>query len=184
MPFDVVQLALQEILLVTPTVIRDERGYFLESYKSEEFRQLGIPDLFVQDNHSRSAIHVVRGLHYQIHPRAQAKLVRCCRGAIFDVCVDIRKHSATFGRWVGAELTEENCSMLYVPVGFAHGFVSLAEGSEIIYKCSAEYSRDHDRGIFWNDPAIGIRWPVRNPVLSSKDMNNPCLSEVDEIYLL
>jgi dTDP-4-dehydrorhamnose 3,5-epimerase len=182
MPFTAERLQIPDVLLITPTVFRDDRGFFVETYKAAELAALGITAVFVQDNHSKSAKSVVRGLHYQVHPKPQAKLVRCCRGAIYDVCVDIRKGSPTFGRWVGAELTEENCRMMYVPVGFAHGFAALTEGAEIIYKCSAEYSRDHDRGILWNDPAIGIRWPVAEPVLSAKDQKNPLLRDAENTF--
>ncbi len=183
MPFKATGVDIESVLVIEPAVFRDGRGAFSETYRYSEFTRLGIDDRFLQDNHSQSSKNVVRGLHYQIAPKAQAKLIRCCRGKIFDVCVDIRKGSPTFGRWFGLELTEENFRMLYIPRGFAHGFASLSEGAEIIYKCSEEYSRDHDRGILWNDPAIGIRWPVQNPILSEKDMKNPPLKDADNAFV-
>jgi len=183
MPFTVSRLAIPEVLLIEPAVFRDNRGFFLESYKQSEFTALGIPENFVQDNHSQSAKDVLRGLHYQIHPNIQGKLVRCCRGKIFDVCVDIRKGSPTFSKWVSAELCEESCRMMYVPPGFAHGFVALTDHAEIIYKCTREFSRDHDRGILWNDPQIGIQWPVDHPILSEKDKANPVLKDADNTFV-
>ncbi len=183
MPFTVSRLSIPEVLLIEPTMFRDSRGFFLESYKQSDFAKLGITENFVQDNHSQSAKNVLRGLHYQIHPNIQGKLVRCLRGKIFDVCVDIRKGSPTFSRWVSAELTEENCRMMYVPPGFAHGFVALTDRAEIMYKCTKEFSRDHDRGILWNDPAVGIQWPVENPILSEKDKANPKLKDADNTFM-
>ena len=160
-----------------PALFRDARGVFFECYKESDFARLGIRELFRQDNCSRSAKNVLRGLHYQSSPKAQGKLIRCSRGAIFDVCVDIRKDSPTFARWISAELTDENCRLLYVPPGYAHGFVALTDGVEVLYKCTAEYSKEHDRGVLWNDPAIAIKWPVPNPVLSEKDQRNPLLRD-------
>ena len=166
-------------MLVEPKVLRDGRGFFMETYKHSDFQAAGIKEHFVQDNHSRSAKHVLRGLHYQKGPAGQGKLVRCSRGKIFDVAVDIRKGSPTFRRWAGMELSEENSLMLYIPPGFAHGFVVLSDGAEIIYKCTAEYSPEDERGIIWNDPDIKIAWPVKEPVLSGKDGENPPLRDTD-----
>ena len=133
----------------------------------------------MQDNHSKSTYGVLRGLHYQKNPKAQGKLVRCIKGKILDVAVDIRKGSPTFGKWVSAILSEENKHMLYVPVGFAHGFAVLSEEAEVLYKTTDEYSPEHDRGILWNDPEIGIDWQVENPIISEKDKNLPLLKDAD-----
>ena len=154
----------------------DERGFFLETYNAGRFRELGIGDAFVQDNHSRSRRGVLRGLHYQ-EPNAQGKLVRCSSGAIYDVAVDIRVGSPTFGKWYGVELSGENRRMLWVPPGYAHGFCALTDDADMIYKCTALYDAKSDRAIAWNDPAIGIRWPLADPIVSAKDAAAPHLAE-------
>ena len=177
MPFQFKNLEIPGIIVVDPLVLRDERGFFMETYKHSDFHAAGIKEHFVQDNHSRSSKHVLRGLHYQKGPAGQGKLVRCNRGKIFDVAVDIRKGSPTFKRWAGAELSEENSMMLYIPPGFAHGFVVLSDGAEIIYKCTVEYSPANERGIIWNDPDINITWPVKEPILSGRDRENPLLRD-------
>jgi dTDP-4-dehydrorhamnose 3,5-epimerase len=177
------RLDIPEVALVEPLVFEDERGFFVETYKYSEFLCVGIKEHFVQDNHSRSNENVLRGLHYQKNPRAQGKLVRCIHGKIFDVAVDIRKGSPTYARWVGVELSGENRRILYVPVGFAHGFVALGGATEIIYKCTGEYSPADDRGIIWNDPEIGIHWPVKRPVLSAKDSRLPVLEDADNNFM-
>jgi dTDP-4-dehydrorhamnose 3,5-epimerase len=182
MPFEFKQLAIPEVVIVVPKVFGDARGFFLEFYKHSEFAQAGIREHFVQDNHSKSLKGVLRGLHYQKHPHAQGKLVRCLTGRIFDVAVDIRKGSPSFGKWVGVELTAENNSMLYVPPGFAHGFLVLSDSAEVLYKCTAEYASADDRGIIWNDPDIGIQWPLSNPVLSEKDKVHPPLRSADNNF--
>ncbi len=182
MPFEFNRLALPDVILVIPKIFGDPRGFFLEFYKHSDFVKGGIPEHFVQDNHSKSARGVLRGLHYQKNPHAQGKLVRCLTGRIFDVAVDIRKGSPRFGAWVGAELTGENSHMLYVPPGFAHGFVVLSESVEVVYKCTTEYAPSADRGIIWNDPEIGIRWPITDPVLSEKDCAQPPLSKADNNF--
>ena len=156
------------MLLIEPKVFGDARGFFMETYRADAFRAAGIPDTFVQDNHSRSARGVLRGLHYQ-EPNAQGKLVRCTRGAIFDVAVDIRRGSPSFGRWFGVELSDANKLMLWIPPGFAHGFCAMEDGSDLVYKCTTLYDQTNDRAILWNDPAIGIQWPIESPVLSAKD---------------
>ena len=179
MSFIFSRLEILDVILIVPELKGDSRGFFLETYKHSDFRSGGIPEAFVQDNHSRSSRNVLRGLHYQNAPKAQGKLVRCLRGAIFDVCVDIRKNSPTFGRWVGKELSEENRLMLYLPPGFAHGFVVRSEIAEVMYKCTEEYAPELDRGILWNDPAIGIAWDCAEPVLSQKDLKHPRLAEAD-----
>lgn len=179
MPFDFKKLAIDGLLLVTPKVFGDERGFFMETYKKSEFMAAGVNVEFIQDNHSRSVKGVLRGLHFQKAPMAQGKLVRCIMGAIFDVAVDIRKNSPTFGKWVGEVLSEDNKKMMWIPEGFAHGFLTISDFAEIIYKVSgAEYSPAHDSGIKWDDPNIGIKWPltehgITKPVLSEKDEKLP-----------
>src|SRR5262249_30254453 len=162
------------VLLVEPTIFGDSRGYFMETWHAEQFRQAGINLPFVQDNQSRSARGVLRGLHYQ-EPNPQGKLVRCSRGALFDVAVGIRVGSRHFGRWFGAELSEENRRMLWIPPGFAHGFCALSDVADLAYKCTAFYDAAADRAIAWNDPEIGIAWPISTPALSPKDAAAPRL---------
>src|SRR2546426_563874 len=172
-----------DVILLEPRVFGDDRGWFMETYKQSEFAAKGIPFTFSQDNHSRSsASGVIRGLHYQKDPAAQGKLVRCIVGAVYDVAVDIRKGSPTYGRWVGVELTAKGRHMLWVPAGFAHGFCTLTDVSEVVYKTTAEYSAAHDRGFRWNDPAVGVSWPVKAPVLSPKDAQAPPLAEADNNF--
>ena len=182
MPFDFTPMAIPEVVLIVPRVFGDPRGRFLEIYKHSEFVAAGIPEHFVQDNYSRSVRGVLRGLHYQKGPRAQGKLVRCVKGTIFDVAVDIRKGSPTYAQWIGQELSEENNLMLYVPPGFAHGFLTLSESAEVLYKCTAEYSPDHDRGIIWNDPDVNISWVVTGPLLSEKDKALPALRDAENDF--
>ena len=175
------KLAIPEIVKITPARFGDSRGYFSEVFKDEWFRSNVADTAFVQDNQSLSATPgTVRGLHFQLDPFAQGKLVRCIAGAIFDVAVDIRVGSPTFGKWVGAELTPENGDQLWVPAGFAHGFATLAPDSIIHYKVTAPYSAAHDRGVLWNDPAIGIDWPLPEgqAVLSDKDKVQPRLADL------
>lgn len=183
MPFEFERLEIPEVISIKPKVFGDERGFFMETYKFSDFAGAGIKEGFVQDNHSKSSRGVLRGLHYQKDPNGQGKLVRCIRGRIFDVAVDIRKNSPTFGRWVGAELSENNNIMLYIPPAFAHGFAVLSESAEIIYKCTKEYSPDDDRGIIWNDPDINITWPISAPVLSRKDAEHPPLAKADNNFI-
>ena len=181
MPFDFVRLEIPEVILVKPERFSDDRGFFMETYKKSEFEKAGITDEFVQDNHSRSIKGVLRGLHYQLEPKAQGKLIRCIRGRIWDVAVDIRIGSPTFGRYVAVELSEENGFMLWIPKGFAHGFLTLSKEAEVIYKVSgAEYSLEHERSIRWNDPDINVEWPLEGePVLSPKDRNAPFLKDAE-----
>ena len=179
MPFTFRQTEIPEVILIEPRIFPDGRGFFLESYKYSAFKEANITDIFVQDNHSQSVRGVLRGLHYQKHPAAQAKLIRIISGEVFDVAVDIRKGSPTFGRWVGATLSAENKKMLYIPQGFAHGFLVLSERAELLYKVTAEYSAQNERGIIWNDPHIGITWPITDPLLSGKDRELPLLSGAD-----
>lgn len=178
MPFSFKKLEIEDVILVTPQVFGDSRGFFMESYQKSVFEQNGIKDDFNQDNHSKSTKGVLRGLHYQTNPKAQAKLVRCPRGKIFDVAVDLRKNSPTFGKWVGEILSEENKNMLYIPAGFAHGFVVLSDEAELLYKASNEYSPQNDRGIRWNDPEINVDWRIDlEPLISEKDSKQPYLKE-------
>ncbi len=158
-----------DVLLVETRVFRDERGHFLESYHQRDFARLGLTAQFVQDNHSRSRAGVLRGLHYQDLTAPMGKLVRCTRGAVFDVAVDLRVGSSTFGRWVGVELTEDNARQLWVPVGFAHGFLALAEWAEVQYKCSGFYTPAAEAVLRWDDPDLGIAWPWEAPLVSPRD---------------
>jgi len=180
MQFEPTKIA--DVVLVTPEKIGDHRGYFSETFRSDVFGQnIGIFS-FVQDNQSYSAeVGTVRGLHFQLEPRAQGKLVRCIAGSILDVAVDIRRGSPTFGQYVEAELTAENGCQLWIPTGFAHGFCTLRPNSIIAYKTTDYYSRDHDRGVLWNDPELDIRWPVavEKAVLSSKDRMQPLLADLE-----
>jgi dTDP-4-dehydrorhamnose 3,5-epimerase len=181
-PFKFTRLDVPDLVLVDPTSFDDERGSFRETYKHSDFVQTGIPAHFVQDNYSRSIRNVLRGLHYQLDPKAQGKLVTCLRGAILDIAVDIRKGSPSFGRWIGRELTGQNKLMLYVPAGFAHGFLTLSETAEVLYKCTEEYSPSHDRGIIWNDPQLNIAWGVDAPLLSDKDRGHPHLRDAENNF--
>ena len=167
------------VVLIEPDVHRDHRGFFLESYTRDKFAGGGVTGDFVQDNHSCSAAAgVLRGLHFQNPPFAQSKLVRVTRGAIYDVAVDLRKSSPTFGQWRGYRLSDENFNLLFVPVGFAHGFCTLVDNTEVQYKVDRPYAPTADTGIRWNDPSVGIEWPVKEPVLSDKDKNLPFLREI------
>jgi dTDP-4-dehydrorhamnose 3,5-epimerase len=160
-----------EVVLIRPRVFGDARGFFLESWEERKFAAAGIDVRFVQDNHSRSARHTLRGLHYQIQ-QPQGKLVRVVSGAVFDVAVDVRRSSATFGQWVGVELTAENHEMLWVPPGFAHGFVVLSEYADFLYRCTDFYAPPYERAIRWDDSDIGVQWPLppgAEPLLSTKD---------------
>ena len=170
--------------MIEPDRFVDQRGFFAETYSQRVYAELGINENFVQDNHSLSAeIGTVRGLHFQAPPHAQAKLVRCGRGAIFDVAVDIRKGSETYGKWVGYELSAANGAQLFIPAGFAHGFATLQPDSEIIYKCSDYYAPETEGALRWDDPAIGIDWPLQSAViLSEKDAVAPVLADLDSPF--
>ncbi|MCX7681516.1 MAG: dTDP-4-dehydrorhamnose 3,5-epimerase [Anaerolineae bacterium] len=180
MPFRFQRLEIPDIIMIEPHVFGDPRGFFMETYKKSEFAAHGITEEFVQSNYSRSVRGTLRGLHYQKPPRAQGKLVMVLRGEVFDVAVDIRTHSPTYGRWVGMVLSEQNRRMLYIPVGFAHGFCVLSEEADFFYLVTAEYAPELDAGIIWNDPTIAIAWPVAEPLLSPKDARLPRLKEVEE----
>ncbi|HWP58566.1 MAG TPA: dTDP-4-dehydrorhamnose 3,5-epimerase [Candidatus Acidoferrales bacterium] len=182
MPFQITSLEIPDVILAQAKTINDERGFFLEAYKRSELTRGGIRCNFVQDNHSRSRRGVLRGLHFQKQPAAQAKLVWVARGEIFDVAVDIRKGSPTYGQWVGEILSDKNHRLLYIPEGFAHGFVVLSEEADVIYKVSAEYSPEHERGIIWNDPTLRIDWPIEDPLLSPKDAQLPRLENADSNF--
>ena len=173
------------LIHINPKRHGDHRGFFAETYSRRKYSKLGIDVEFVQDNHSLSReVGTLRGLHFQAPPQAQAKLVRCGRGAIFDVAVDIRRGSPTYGEWKGYKLTAENGEQLYIPVGFAHGFVTLMPDSEIVYKCSDYYAPETEGAILWNDPDIGIEWPTgAEPILSEKDAVAPLLSELESPFI-
>jgi dTDP-4-dehydrorhamnose 3,5-epimerase len=174
-PFVFKSLEIVEIILVEPRVFEDNRGFFVETYKVSDFVTSGIKENFVQDNHSRSTRGTIRGLHYQNPPYAQGKLIRVVRGEIFDVAIDIRKGSPTYGKWVNVILSEENKNMIYIPEGFAHGFCVLSEIAEVIYKTTNIYSPEAEAGIIWNDKSLDIGWPVKAPILSEKDKKWPTL---------
>lgn len=173
--------AIKDVILIQPTVITDSRGYFMETFQKKVFFENGFSEEFVQDNVSRSVLGTLRGLHYQLAPFSQAKLVRVFRGKVYDVAVDLRKNSATFGQWVGEELSEENKLSLFIPAGFAHGFYVLSDVAEFTYKCSQFYNKPAERGIVWNDPDLGIQWPViqGKVVLSDKDKMLPLLKHAE-----
>lgn len=171
---------LDGVKIIEPKVFKDNRGFFMESFNFKKFEELGLEFDFIQDNHSLSVDKdVIRGLHYQRNPKAQTKLVRVITGAIYDVAVDIRKDSPTFGQWVGVTLSEDNHRMLVVPKGFAHGFCTLKENTHVQYKVDDYYSAENDKGILWNDPMLAIDWPTSNPILSKKDARQPLLNDAE-----
>ncbi|MBU5673834.1 dTDP-4-dehydrorhamnose 3,5-epimerase [Paenibacillus brevis] len=173
-------LKLGGAVLLEPVVHGDHRGFFMESYNGAVMKQFGIYESFVQDSQSLSEEPgVLRGLHYQLNPKAQTKLVRVLSGAIYDVILDIRRNSPTFGQWIGVILSEFNKRQLLVPKGFAHGFCTLVPNTQVFYKVDEYYSPEHDRGILWNDPELNIDWPTPNPVLSAKDLKQPLLKDAE-----
>jgi dTDP-4-dehydrorhamnose 3,5-epimerase len=176
---NVVDTELSGVLVIEPDVFGDARGFFMESWNGERYEEHGIPNHFVQDNLSFSANGVLRGLHFQ-HPRAQGKLVSVLQGEVFDVAVDIRVGSPTFGRWTGVNLSAENKRQFWVPPGFAHGFVVTGESALFSYKCTDYYAPEYDGTVLWNDPGIGIKWPVETPNLSDKDRAAPSLNQMPE----
>lgn len=184
MPFEFEKQYIEGVYLVKPKIFGDNRGFFMETYKESEFLANGIEVKFIQDNHSKSTKNVLRGLHYQAKPYAQAKLVRCIKGKIFDVVVDLRRDSKTFGKYLRVELSEEKRNMLFVPKGFAHGFAVLSDEAEILYKTDTEYSPSHDRGLLWNDEEINVDWGIDSPILSEKDKIQPKFSEINKEELL
>lgn len=177
------RLGIPNVILVEPQLFSDNRGFFYEGFKEKEFNKNGISAKFTQDNFSYSVKNVIRGLHYQKNPHAQAKLVTAIKGKIFDVAVDIRKSSATYGKWVGEILSDENHRSLYVPEGFAHGFCVLSEEAQVLYKVNNEYSPEDERGIIWNDSTINISWPVDTPIISGKDSKLPSLKKSDNNFM-
>jgi len=169
-------LRIPDVISITPNLFNDERGYFFENFNHSSFKNRNNNPIdlnFIQENFSKSKKHVIRGLHFQKNPKAQAKLVTAVSGEIFDVAVDLRKNSLTYGKWVSEILSETNHKSLYIPEGFAHGFCVLSEGANVVYKINREYSPQHEQGIIWNDPNIDISWPISEPIISEKDQNLP-----------
>jgi len=180
MPFAFEKTPIEGLLIARPKVFEDERGFFMEAFSRKDFSSAGIDIEIVQINHSRSTRGVIRGLHFQRPPHQQAKLVRCVKGAVLDVAVDIRPSSETFGKHFRLELSESNKALLFVPRGFAHGFLILSEVAEVEYAVDSAYSPEHEGGIIWNDPTLAIQWPVSNPVLSERDRRWPKLGEIKD----
>lgn len=171
-----------DVVVVEPRAFGDPRGYFMETWHRDKFAAAGLPKDFPQDNQSRSGKGTLRGLHYQLPPKAQGKLVRCVRGAIFDVAVDIRRSSPTFKQWVGAELSAENRLQLWLPAGFAHGFVTLSDEADVVYKCTDVYAPELERSIAWNDSELAVDWPVHEPFLSPRDAAAPRLADQPDLF--
>ncbi|WP_448583929.1 dTDP-4-dehydrorhamnose 3,5-epimerase [Thermocrinis sp.] len=179
--FTKIETPLKGVYILQPTVFEDHRGFFMESYNKKDFEEIGLYFDFVQDNHSLSVqAGVLRGLHFQLEPKAQTKVVRCLKGVIYDVVVDLRKGSPTYKRWIGVIISEYNKRQIVVPKGFAHGVLTLVPNTEILYKVDEYYSPEHDMSIRWDDPDIGIEWPIANPILSEKDKNAPYLRDVED----
>jgi dTDP-4-dehydrorhamnose 3,5-epimerase len=175
---------LSGLFILEPNVAEDHRGFFMESFNRKKFAEHGLNFDFVQDNHSLSVRpETIRGLHYQLQEKAQTKRVRVISGAVYDVAVDIRQHSPTFGQWVGVTLSATNRKQLLVPKGFAHGFCTMVPDTEVLYKVDEYYSYEHDRGIAWNDPAIGISWPCLTPILSDKDAKHPWMADAENNFI-
>ena len=177
MPFSFRHLPIEGLVLVEPRIFVDERGSFLESYKESEFRANGIDVRFVQDNHSISRYGVLRGLHFQFAPHEQGKLVRVIEGSVWDVAVDLRKGSKSYLKWFGLELSAQNSLLFYIPPGFAHGFMTLSDSAQLQYKCTAEYDKASEKGIRWDDPRIGISWPIKEVLVSKRDSALPYWGE-------
>jgi dTDP-4-dehydrorhamnose 3,5-epimerase len=181
-PFKSRTLEIPDVIVVEPAVFSDNRGFFAETYKASDFRNMGIPDSFVQDNHSLSAKGVLRGIHYQLHPKSQGKLVRVVRGAVYDVALDMRKGSPYYGKWVAVVLSEDNRHMLWVPPGFGHGFQALQDGAEVLYKTTEEYDPSLDRGLLWCDSELAIPWPLKDAILSPKDAGLPAFRKAENNF--
>jgi dTDP-4-dehydrorhamnose 3,5-epimerase len=177
-----IEKSLPDVILIEPMAFEDDRGFFMETFHSEKYAEIGISQPFLQDNHSHSRRGTLRGLHYQLK-NPQGKLVYVVKGEIFDVAVDIRRGSPSFGRWTGDLLSEKNKRQLYIPEGFAHGFCVLSETADVIYKCTDLYAPGDEYGVFWADDAIDIVWPMENPILSEKDLKNPMLRDIEDAYL-
>ena len=182
MPFKFTKLEIPEVLIIEPTVLKDERGFFMEGFKYSEFQKNGISFNILQENLSHSKKNVLRGLHYQLKEAAQGKLICAVWGSLFDVAIDLRIGSPSYGKWVGVTLSRENRKMIWIPPGFAHGFLALEDDTEILYKTTGEYSQEKERGIIWNDPTIGIKWPFKNPLLSKRDRNLPTLDKAENDF--
>ena len=180
MPFEFQRTKIPDVILIKPKVFNDDRGFFIETYKKSDFKKAGIDADFVQMNHSKSIKGVIRGLHFQHKPYAQSKLVRCINGKIFDVAVDIRKDSKTFGKYVSVELSTENKHLLFIPKGFAHGFQVLSEEAEIEYLVDSWYAPNYEDGIIWNDENINVEWPIAHPMISKKDERLNGLNDFEE----
>ncbi len=183
MPFEFIPLDIPDVILVRATRFLDDRGFFVETYRRDDFAAHGIAESFVQDNYSRSTRGVLRGLHYQKDPHAQGKLIQVLDGEIYDVAVDLRLGSPTYRQWVGARLSDARSELLYVPPGFAHGFCVLSDVADFTYKCTAIYAPETYRGIAWDDPDLDIPWPVKNPILSQRDQNLPRLKDADNNFI-
>lgn len=177
MTFRFSKLNLDGLMLIEPSLLHDERGFFMETYKNSDFSKNGIDQRFVQNNHSVSRKNVLRGLHFQKDPKAQGKLIRVIQGAVYDVAVDIRKSSSTFQKWFSIELNEINNYMIYIPPGFAHGFLALTDNVHLVYSCTQEYDVNSDTGIRWNDMSLNIKWPISDPIISIKDRGLPLLHD-------
>lgn len=174
---------LEGVVIIEPDVFGDNRGFFMESWNKKNMAEVGLDYDFVQDNHSKSTVKgTLRGIHFQKGDKSQAKLVRCVKGAVLDVAVDLRRNSSTFKQWIGVELSEENKKQLLIPRGFGHGFVTLTDDVEFLYKADNYYAPEADAGIRWNDPDIGVEWGVENPILSEKDKKNPFLKDCKELF--
>ena len=183
MPFTFKRLSIPDVILVEPQLFSDDRGFFYESFRESDFFSNGIDKKFVQDNFSHSVNGVIRGLHFQKAPKAQAKLVTVLKGKIFDVAVDIRKNSPTYGKWVSEILSSDTHNLLYVPEGFAHGFCVVSDEADVLYKVSNEYSQEHERSIIWNDPKLDIQWPIKKPIISNKDNKLSLLENLDNDFV-
>ena len=177
---EIIKTSIPEVIIFVPPVFTDSRGYFLETYQQRKYAEAGIPKPFVQDNQSYSTKNVLRGLHFQLH-HPQGKLVRVIQGSVFDVAIDIRKNSPTFGKWHGEILSAENKKQMYIPENFAHGFCVLSDSAEFVYKCTDFYVPGDEVGLIWNDPQVGIKWPIEQPILSDKDAVLPSWAEVLEL---
>ena len=183
MPFTFKRLSIPDVILVEPQSFSDDRGFFFESFKESDFFLNGIDKKFVQDNFSHSVNGVIRGLHFQKAPKAQAKLVTVLKGKIFDVAVDIRKNSPTYGKWVSEIISDHTHNLLYVPEGFAHGFCVISDEADVLYKVSNEYSQEHGRSIIWNDPKLDIQSPIKKPIISNKDNKLSLLENLDNDFV-
>jgi dTDP-4-dehydrorhamnose 3,5-epimerase len=178
MPFKFKESPLKDVIIIDPEIFGDSRGSFRETYKKSEFHNYGITVDFIQDNYSISSKGVLRGIHFQSEPYSQAKLIRITSGSVFDIAIDLRKNSPNFGKWFGIELSVDNGTMLYIPEGFGHGFLTLEDNTHFQYKCSQEYNGSADGGIYYNDPDIAIEWPKMDYIISDKDMNLPLLKDI------